>query len=119
MTSAVQVIENNNLEIKYLPQKMNIKKNLFESNKTYKTYVLKEIFPDGKEKNFFYINKFGKSTCFYHEQLIDGKWQFVDKIPPDSYIQLVGYVKDGKVVFYNEKQYKENLDSILNQKSKK
>lgn len=83
-----------------------IKKDLFESNSTYRTYWLSEVMPDGTERIFKYINKHGKSTHMWNEKFINGEWQQTDNMPPDAFVGgAIAVIKNGKTSFHNTCDY--------------
>ena len=83
-----------------------IKKVLFESNRTYRTYWLSKIMPNGTEKDFKYINNAGKLTHFWDEKLIEGKWKHIDDIPPDAFVGgNIAIIKNGEIVIHNTCDY--------------
>ena len=93
----------------------NVKKRLFESNNKYRTYFLEIINTNqleytGMKPEYYNIKKKdGSTTPFYHEQLINGKWVYVEEIPQNAYVSKPIPVKIVDTEIDNKKQGEETM----------
>ena len=100
--SVSELTEKEKLEYSIDINKIILKKP-FESNRKYRDYWLHEITPDGKDEHFYYVNKLGKLTHTWFEELIDEKWQHVESIPFDAFVGLpIAYIENNHIMFTNK-----------------